>query len=93
MFSELPQLAIQSKSQVEKVLGSRVAKKTRHKACMEHLIKWKNMSDAEATWVFEIDFKKMDIDLVILFLDVTFYVFFFIGENGAGAPKCLDIKS
>lgn len=39
----------QIKPQVEKILDSRVKKKTRHKLYMEHLVKWRHQPKLEAT--------------------------------------------
>lgn len=46
------------KLQAERILESRVKKSTRHKEYMEHLIKWKEKPESEATWVDEAHFKK-----------------------------------
>lgn len=54
------------KQEVEKVLDSRMKKSTRHKVYMEHLIKWKGNPTSEATWVAEIDFKRLGIPLDLI---------------------------
>ena len=50
----------------EKVLDSRVYKEIRTKAYWEHLMKWHDQDDTEATWIKEADFKKLGIDSNLL---------------------------
>lgn len=47
--------------QAEKVLDSRVYKKTRHQVYMEHRINWKDKPLSEATWVHDSDFSNFGI--------------------------------
>lgn len=67
----IPEISIplQTKPQAEKVLDSRVKKKTRHGIYMEHLVKWKNQPESEATWVAEHEFKKRGISQDLLNTD------------------------
>lgn len=53
-------------AQAESILESRVKKATRHHIYMEHLVKWKNHPESEATWVEESQFKKFGVDLALL---------------------------
>lgn len=52
-----------SKPQAEHVLDSRVQKQMRHGVYMEHLIKWHNLLEPEATWVAKSNFKRLGIDV------------------------------
>lgn len=61
--------------QAEKVLDSRVLKKTRQQVYMEHLVKWMHKPDFEATWVPESDFVKSGIDLFLVSSAVTWLLF------------------
>lgn len=45
--------------QEEKIMDSRVYKKTRKKEYREHLVKWKGKTDADAVWIKETNFKKL----------------------------------
>lgn len=56
---------------VEKVMSSRITKKTRCQIYWEHLTKWQGMDDVEATWVCEIEFKKLGIDQNLIPKEVT----------------------
>lgn len=49
------------KPQAEKIMDSRVKKKTRHKIYMEHLVEWRKQLESEVTWIPESDFKKHGI--------------------------------
>ena len=57
------------KPQVDQILDSRVKKKTRHDIYMEHLIKWRNQTESEATWIAESEFKKKGITTEFLNID------------------------
>jgi hypothetical protein len=46
-------LSIKSKEQIEEILATIIGKKTRRKEYMEHLIKWKNRGEEDASWVIE----------------------------------------
>lgn len=50
----------------EKILDSRIYKKTRNKDYMEHLVKWHGKEDDDATWIRETEFKRLGIDPNIL---------------------------
>ena len=50
----------------EKVLESRIYKKTRTSTYWEHLVKWHGKDDVEKTWIKELDFKKLDIESIFL---------------------------
>ncbi|GLJ23436.1 hypothetical protein SUGI_0443580 [Cryptomeria japonica] len=69
-LSDLP-LPPTTMPQAEKVLDSRVLKKTRHTTYMEHLIKWKRLPTYKATWVPEANFSKLGIPLSLLPKGVT----------------------
>ena len=68
----------------DKVLESRVKKATGHQVYMEHLIKWKDQPEFEATWVEEGHFKKFGIDPALL--DPKVPQFVPRGEYGVGSP-------
>lgn len=48
---------IPTKPQAERILDSRVKKRTRNKTYMEHLVKWENPPESKANWIAEGDFK------------------------------------
>lgn len=51
--------------QPDKILNSRVYKQTWKKNYLEHLVKWLNKDDVEATWAQETNFKRLGIDSLL----------------------------
>ena len=59
----IQQLPSKETPQMECIINSREAMRTRHKVHMEYLVKWKGLPDSEATWLPEIEILRQGGDL------------------------------